>query len=263
MQRQTYRIGLALSGGSTRGVAHVGVLQALIDYGIEPQILSGTSAGSIIGALYASGKSPAEIMEFIRGSNLFRVFRPRWPFNGISDLSYLEERLDYFIGKDSFEALQKPLYIICTNLNTGEEVRFFKGDLYQKVVASCSVPLVFKPVEIDGDLYADGGIMNNLPADCLRQKCDIVIGSNVVPLAFKSSHSLRSFWSIAQRIFELAPSVNVRHSAHNCDVLIQPADVGSFNFFSLKNADRLFDMGYEAALQQVPYIRSLLEKQSK
>ena len=259
MQKSKYRIGLALSGGSTRGVAHVGVLQALIDNDLQPEVVSGTSAGSIIGTLYAAGKSPSEIMDFIKGSSLLRVFRPRLPFNGISDLSYLRERLNAFIGNDSFEGLQIPLYVIATNLNTGEEVRFFKGDLYQKVVASCSVPLVFKPVEIGGNLYADGGIMNNLPADCLRQRCDVVIGSNVVPLGFSPNRSLTSLWSVAQRIFELAPSVNVRNSAHNCDVLIQPQEVSRYNFFSLKNADQLFTKGYDATMQHVPYIRQLLK----
>ncbi|MFZ4544966.1 MAG: patatin-like phospholipase family protein [Saprospiraceae bacterium] len=259
MHKPKYRIGLALSGGSTRGVAHVGVLKALIENDFEPQILSGTSAGSIVGTLYAAGKTPDEILKFIKQSSLFRVFRPGFPFTGFSDLSYLHERLESFIGEDSFEALKKPIYIICTNLNTGEEVRFFKGSLFKKVVASCSVPLVFKPVEIDGELYADGGIMNNLPSECLRKQCELVIGSNVVPLRFKSSRSLGTVWGIAQRIFELAPSVNVRQSSRFCDVLIEPTDINQFNFFSLEKTDHLFQKGYEATIHQIPYIKKLLE----
>jgi NTE family protein len=255
-----YQIGIALSGGSTRGVAHIGVLQALIENGIEPQIVSGTSAGSIIGALYTAGNSPEDMLNFVKRSSIFKAFRPDFTFSGLSDLSYLKDRLKNYIEEDSFEALQKPLYVFATNLNTGEDVRFFSGSLFDKVVASCSVPLMFKPLEINGELYSDGGIMNNLPAECLRQQCKVVIGSNVVPLSYKPNRSLNSFVGVLQRIFELSPSVNVRHSARFCDVLIEPSDVNQFNFFSLDESDKLFEKGYEAALLQVPYLKSLLER---
>lgn len=255
-----YKIGIALSGGSTRGIAHIGVLKALIDNDLAPQIVSGTSAGSIIGTLYASGKSPEEMLDFVKTSSLFKMFRPGFPFTGLTDLSYLGERLKNYIHQDSFESLQKPLYIYATNLNTGEDVRFVNGTLIDKVIASCSIPLVFKPVEIGGHLYADGGIMNNLPAECLRRQCKVVIGSNVVPLLHRSNRHLNSMMGIAQRIFELSPSVNVRHSARFCDVLIEPSDINQFNFFSLENADALFHKGYEATLLQIGYIKSLIEK---
>jgi NTE family protein len=256
-----YQIGIALSGGSTRGVAHIGVLQALIEHGIEPQVVSGTSAGSIIGALYAAGHSPEEMLNFVKRSSLFKAFRPDFSFTALSDLSYLRDRLKNYIEIDSFEALQKPLYVFATNLNTGEDVRFFSGSLIDKIVASCSIPLMFKPLEINGELYSDGGIMNNLPAECLRKQCKVVIGSNVVPLSHKPNRSLNGFIGVLQRIFELAPSVNVRHSARFCDVLIEPADANQFNFFSLDQSDQLFEKGYDAALLQIPYLKHLLERE--
>jgi NTE family protein len=256
-----YKIGIALSGGSTRGIAHIGVLQALIEHGIRPEIVAGTSAGSIIGALYAAGKSPEEMLGFVKRSSLFKAFRPSFPFSGLSDLSYLSDRLKNYIEEDSFEALQKPLYVFATNLNTGEDTRFFSGALFDKVVASCSVPLVFKPVEINGELYTDGGVMNNLPAECLRNQCKVVIGSNVVPLSYTPSRSLNSLVGIAHRIFELSPSVNVRHSVRFCDVLIEPQDISQFNFYSLDNVEQLFEKGYDAAQLQIPYIKKLLEWQ--
>jgi NTE family protein len=256
-----YQIGIALSGGSTRGVAHIGVLQALIESNIVPQVIAGTSAGSIIGALYASGRTPEEMLGFIKRSSLFKAFRPSFPFTGLSDLTYLKDRLKNYIDTDSFDALEKPLYVIATNLNTGEDVRFFSGSLFDKIIASCSIPLIFKPVEINGELYSDGGIVNNLPAECLRKQCQMVIGSNVVPLAHRSNRSLNGILGVLQRIFELSPSVNVRQSARYCDVLIEPTDVNQFNFFSLDNADLLFEKGYEATMLQVPYIKHLLEKQ--
>ncbi len=258
MATAKYQVGIALSGGSTRGIAHIGVLQALLENGIEPQIISGTSAGSIIGALYAAGKTPEEMLGFIKRSSLFKAFRPSFPFSGLSDLSYLKDRLKNYIEVDNFEALQKPLYVHATNLNTGEAVRFFSGSLFDKVIASCSIPLIFKPVLINGDLYSDGGIINNLPAECLRRQCKVVIGSNVVPLSHRSNRSLDSLLGILQRIFELAPSVNVRESARYCDVLIEPSEINQFNFFSLDNSDQLFEKGYEATLLQIDYIKQLL-----
>lgn len=255
-----YHIGLVLSGGSTRGIAHIGVIHALLEHNIEPQILAGTSAGSIIAALYASGKTPDDMLGFVKRSSLFKAFRPGFPFTGLSDLTYLKDRLKNYIDEDSFEALQKPLYVVATNLNTGEDVRFHHGTLFDKIVASCSIPLVFKPVEINGELYSDGGIINNLPADCLRKQCKVVIGSNIVPLTHRSNRNLDGILGVLQRIFELAPSVNVRQNARYCDVLIEPTDISQFNFFSLDDADLLFQKGYEATIHQIPYIQKLLEK---
>ncbi len=255
-----YQIGIALSGGSTRGIAHIGVLQALIEHDIKPQIVSGTSAGSIIGVLYAAGKTPEEMLGFIKRSSLFKAFRPSFPFSGLSDLTYLKDRLKNYIDEDNFEALYIPCYVTATNLNTGEDVRFFSGSLFDKIIASCSIPLIFKPVEINGQLYSDGGIVNNLPAECLRRQCKVVIGSNVVPLSHRSNRSLDGILGVLQRIFELSPSVNVRQSARFCDVLIEPSGINEFNFFSLDNADLLYEKGYEATLLQIPYIKQLLER---
>lgn len=255
-----YKVGIALSGGSTRGIAHIGVLKALLEHDIVPEIVSGTSAGSIIGALYAAGKTPDEMLGFIKRTNIFKVFRPGFPLTGVTDLTYLRERLKNYIDVDSFDALKIPFYVFATNMNTGEETRFTSGTLFDKIMASCSIPLIFKPVEIDGNLYSDGGIVNNLPAECLRKQCRVVIGANVVPLSTKSNRSLDSLMGILQRTFELAPAVNARYSARYCDVLIEPTDLNQFNFFSLQDADLLFQKGYEATLLQIPYIKQLQER---
>ena len=106
-----HNIGIAFSGGGMRGIAHIGILQALQEHGIHPDMVSGTSAGSIIGAMYAAGKTPEEMLDFVKTTSLFKVFKPGFPLNGLSSLTYLVERLQKYIEIDSFEALEKKFYV--------------------------------------------------------------------------------------------------------------------------------------------------------
>ncbi len=254
-----YKIGIALSGGGMRGIAHIGVLKALMDNGIHPEIVSGTSAGSIIGAMYAAGKTPDEMLDFVKKSNLFKVFKPGFPLNGLSSLTYLVERLEQYIEKNSFESLEKPLYIYATDLYSGEEHRFQQGSLFDKIMASCAIPLIFKPVEIDNILYCDGGLVNNLPAKDIHRHAKVIIGSNVVPVKMRTKRSLDSFLGVVSRLFEIVPNVNARSQAKYCDVMIEPDELSEFHFFAIDQADKIFQKGYDAALIQIPYIQKVME----
>jgi NTE family protein len=255
-----YNIGIALSGGGMRGIAHIGALQALEEHNIRPDILAGTSAGSVIAALYASGKTPEEILDFIKTTNLFKVFKPGFSFNGFSNLTYFAEHIEKYIGIDTFEALEKTLYVYTTNLNTGEETRFQSGFLLDKLMASCAIPMVFRPLEINGQLHCDGGLVNNLPAKDLSRHAKVVIGSNVIPIEDCSNRSLDSYLGILSRMFVIVPNVNARSQAKYCDVIIEPHGLSEYHFFSLEKADKIFQKGYDTALIQIPYIMKVLEK---
>lgn len=255
-----HNIGIAFSGGGMRGIAHVGVLQALQEHNIHPSIVSGTSAGSIIGAMYAAGKKPEEILDFIKTTSLFKVFKPGFPLNGLSNLTYLVERLQKYIETDSFETLEKTLYIYTTNLNSGEETRFQNGLLFDKIMASCAIPMVFKPVEINGQLHCDGGLVNNLPAKDLSRHAKVVIGVNVVPVEDRTNRSLDSFTGILSRMFEIVPNVNARSQAKYCDLIIEPHGLGEYHFFALDKADKIFQKGYDTAMIQIPYLLKVMEK---
>jgi NTE family protein len=257
---EQYKIGICLSGGGMRGIAHIGVLKALEEHGIHPEIVSGTSAGSIIGAMYAAGKTPEEMLDFVKKSNLFKVFKPGFPLNGLTSLTYLAERLEKYIEFDSFEKLKKPLFIYTTNLNTGEESRFNQGALFDKIMASCSIPMIFKPVEIKGELHCDGGLVNNLPAKDIHRHAKVIIGSNVLPIEDRTNRSLDSFIGVISRLFEIVPNVNARSQAKYCDVLIEPHGLSEYHFFAIEKADKIFEKGYETALIQIPYIMKVLEK---
>ena len=255
-----HKVGIALSGGGAKGIAHIGVLRALLDNGIEPTIVSGTSAGSIIGALYAAGVCPDDMEKLISDSSIMKIFRVVGiPGSGLVKLDYLKERLSQFIPEDSFESFNFPLYVCATNLNQGKAVYFSKGTVFDKVVASCSVPWLFKPLEIDGELYVDGGITNNMPAGILRDKCDILIGSNVKPkVHVQSNKDLDTFMGITQRVVDLTLWTNSKPHIKMLDVYIAPEKVHEFSFFSMTKVKELCEIGYEETMNQMPKLKRII-----
>jgi NTE family protein len=260
-----HKVGIALSGGGAKGIAHIGVIRALLDNGIEPTIVSGTSAGSIIGALYAAGVCPDDMEKLIADSSIMKIFRVVGiPGSGLVKLDYLKERLASFIPEDSFEGLNLPFYVCATNLNQGKAVYFSTGTVFDKVVASCSVPWLFKPLEIDGELYVDGGITNNMPAAILRDKCDILIGSNVKPKAHvQSNKDLDTFMGITQRVVDLTLWTNSKPHIKMLDVYIAPEKVNEFSFFSMTKVKELCEIGYEETMNQMPKLKRIIaEKQN-
>ena len=253
-------IGITLSGGGAKGIAHIGVLRALLDNGIAPNIISGTSAGSIVGALYAAGRSPDDMEKMIADSSLLKIFRVvGLPGAGFVKLNYLKERLAAFINEDSFEALKMPFYVCATNLNFGKPTIFHSGTLFDKVMASCAVPWLFKPIEIDGQLYADGGITNNMPAQCIRDQCEILIGSNVKPkIIVQSNKDLDSFMGITQRVVDLALWTNSKPNVKLLDVYIAPEKVTDYSFFSMRSVKELAAIGYEEAMLHMPKLQQVI-----
>lgn len=262
MQTKTTTIGLCLSGGGARGAAHIGVLKALLENDITPGQVSGASAGAIIGALYAAGKTPREMLDFIQESSLIKLlsFRP-WS-GGITQLAYLRDRLASVIVHDSFEALSLPLYVAIANLNTGQlEIRN-SGPLFDVITASSSIPLVFKPVEIDKQQYVDGGLLCNLPAKPLVGDCDLVIGVNVMPHIEAESKTVQSVIGIAARCFELSILANTLPQAAFCDILIEPKAVSKYHIFQFNQYQQLFEIGYEETMKKLPLIKEWIALKS-
>ena len=260
-----HKIGIALSGGGAKGIAHIGVIRALLENGIEPTIVSGTSAGSIIGSLYAAGVSTDNMEKLIADSSIMKIFRVVGiPGSGLVKLDYLKERLAEFIPEDSFESLNFPLFVCATNLNQGKAVYFSAGTIFDKVVASCSVPWLFKPIEIDGQMYVDGGITNNMPASILRDKCDILIGSNVKPkVHVQSNKDLDTFMGITQRVVDLSLWTNSKPNIKLLDVYIAPEKVNDFSFFSMTKVKELCEIGYEEAMNQMPKLKQILSSKNE
>jgi NTE family protein len=250
-------IGLVLSGGGARGIAHIGVLKALNELNIHPSVISGTSAGSIIGVLYAMGLSSQEMINFVGHSSLWKFFRFEWSAGGLSNLNYLKERLIQIGIPPNFEDLQKKLYVTATNLTKGKTEIFHEGPLLETILASCSIPLVFKPVIINGDRYADGGILNNLPASAIISQARRIIGVNVIPLSVDEDKDYQSSMQVVQRCFELFMNANTQPDLIACDVIIEPK-VQEFYLFSLPKFNLIHDIGYETTMAQAEQIQKAL-----
>lgn len=253
-----YQLGLALSGGGARGIAHIGVLQALEDHGIKPDVLSGTSAGAIVAALYASGKSPVEILALVKEASLFKFFKVGLPYAGLTKHTYLQERLKEAIEEDSFEALKIPCYIALANLNTGVcEIRS-SGSLFDVVAASSAIPLIFQPVEIDEHQYVDGGLLENMPVSAIRDQTAYVVGINVMPALVAVKNEVKNVFGIAQRCFDLSILANTQPSIDLCDLVIEPKHIRKYTILQLSKYQEIHDIGYAAMKTKIPELEAAL-----
>ena len=238
------RIGLALSGGAARGIAHIGVLDALNEAGIYPDVISGTSAGSIVAALYADGHSTKEMLKIFDKVKFFNLLKVTWPKGGMISMEKLEKLMRENLRAKKFSDLKLPLFVNAVNLNKGETVFFDKGDLVQKVIASCALPFICQPVKIGHHLFVDGGILVNLPVDPLIKKCDFIIGVNLNPTSER--HDFSSVFSVAIRSYFLALRNNVNERKKQCDLFIELAALEDFSHFDSSNTKEMYEIGYFA-----------------
>ncbi|MBI2518556.1 MAG: patatin-like phospholipase family protein [Opitutae bacterium] len=255
---RSYRLGIVLSGGGTRGVAHIGVLRALLEHGIEPECVAGTSAGAVIGALYATGHSAERMMDFFREIDPFSLTHMTFGKVGILDtLKFVPEFLRYF-PDDSFEALQRKLYVVATDLLSGEAMVFDTGQLVLPLLASSSVPMVYSPTEVNGRWYVDGGIIDNFPVRLLRERCDIVLGVHVSPMREMKIEELGSSLSILDRALEVGMFSRSQEGFGFCDLMIQPRGLVHYGMFDTKHLADIETTGYEATLPHLAKIKRLL-----
>ncbi|WP_340065942.1 patatin-like phospholipase family protein [Ascidiimonas aurantiaca] len=241
--------GLVLSGGGYRGVAHIGVIKALEEHGVFPEVISGTSAGALVGALYANGNSYQEMLEFFRKVKIFTLSRFSRRKPGFVDTDSFYDFLKGYFPHNKFEALQKKLFVTTTNLSAGEITIFKKGELIPALLASASFPGVFSPVTMDGVLYADGGILDNFPVAPLQNNCDIIYGVDVSPLKNMSSRRLNNFYNILERAYHLRMFHDSKQKFAMCDVVINPPELGKYSVFNNTHIDLIFDIGYRATCE--------------
>jgi NTE family protein len=238
--------GIALSGGGARGLAHIGVLAALEKNGISPGVISGSSMGAVVGALYAAGISTDKMLEIARNRKINSLFE--WSFHihgGMLSLKILQQVLEKHIPADSFESLNKKLYITASDISAGRERVFSKGLLFRAVLASASIPVIFEPQVIDGHTYIDGGLFNDLPIQPLVGKCKKIIASHVNYNG--PDPELTSMRAIAERVYRLAIYQNVEKNFSKCDYIIDPPELREHGIFDFKHIDKLFEIGFEEA----------------
>ena len=256
---EKYRVGLVLSGGGTRGFAHLGVIQALNETGIFPEIISGTSAGALVGVLYADGYSPEEILHMMNSGSRLDFMRPAMPREGLLQIGGIIKILKANLHAKTFEALKIPLYVAATDLNNGKAEYFSNGDLLDPVIASASIPILFQPVMINNICYVDGGVLDNLPLKPIENKCNILIGSFVNPVGYMEKIS--GLISIAERTFMLSMSKEIIEKAKKFDLLVTPPELVNFKILDPEKAEDLFSVGYRATIEKLKGdgIKKLLE----
>jgi len=242
-------LGIALSGGSARGFAHIGVLKALEEHGVEPQIIAGTSMGSLVGVLYASGLKPSEIQEIVNKEPILKMVRPGWGKNGMFKISALSKLLNKHISKNDFSILKKPFCLSVSNINKGVKEIISKGTLFEYVEASCAVPVIFTPKVINGTTYIDGGMYSNLPSEAIRSKCKILIGVHVNYIG--EIKSFNGITEIAERAFSLSIGENVKPAMDICDFLIDPPKMVEYSFWDFDKADEIIKTGYDFTLEMI------------
>lgn len=239
---EKYKLGLALSGGGIKGLCHAGAFKALEESGLKPDIISGTSAGAIVGALYADGYTPDEIGAFFKKVSFRQMTSIKVHDGGFFRIDEFEKFLDKTLRAKTFEELPIPLKIVATDLDKGECITFSSGTLIDKIIASSTVPVLFTPKVIDGTRYVDGGVFKNLPAGTIRPDCETLIGINASPLV--APEYKLSIMSVAMRSYHFMVKSNIVHDKELCDILIEPTDMGNYDTFSIDKSQEIFDVGY-------------------
>lgn len=230
---RSQRRGLALSGGGAKGFAHIGVLLAFERFGMKPDVISGVSAGSIAAALYGAGLTPKEMLECFLEFGRFSDFT-EWavPKSGFFKLDKFGKILEQWLPVATLEEMKIPTVICATDFDHGKSVGWASGEIVPRVLASCSIPIVFKPIRINGINYVDGGVLRNLPAWAIRRHCSTLFGSNCSPLnrhyRFKSS-----IIDIAIRSYQLTTKANTLQDLNLCDYVIQTPKTAETKVFDI------------------------------
>lgn len=242
-------IGLTLSGGALRAIGHIGVLKALEQHGIFPSVLSGTSAGSVVAAFHATGYAPEEMFAIIHETDFFPRSGFRLRSSGLFKPDFLIKLFSQYLPAD-FSSLKLPLYVAATELTAGVTEYFHEGPLYRALLASSSIPFILPSVQDGNKVFMDGGILNNLPIEPVRDKCDFLIGVHVNSIS-KENTLPAGVRKTFDRIFHLALSNTVYAKATHCDLFIDPPDMTRFSMLDKKEAQTIFDHCYSHAMRQL------------
>lgn len=247
METANYKLGVALSGGGARGFAHLGALKAMNERGMYPDLISGTSAGSLAGALYADGYTPDEIMELFKHMKFTEFTEFTLPKEGFFKSNRFRAFMRKHLHARTFEELKVSLRVVATDIEYGKSHVFTSGELVPALVASCSIPIVFTPVEIDNRHYVDGALFVNFPVMTIRKDCETLVGVNVSPtnhLAYS-----KSLKYIIERTFHSLTASNSLFDREKCDVLIESEEISHYSMFDLEHAKTIFEKGYETAVE--------------
>lgn len=263
LQNDSVRIGVSLCGGSAKGYAHLGFLQAMDDAGIKIDCISGTSMGAIVGMFYAAGYSPMEIIEIIKHERMLkkrRIFRLNLKRDGgLADMSRMREMMLKYVPHDSFDSLKIPFYCCVTDVTNARPVYVSTGGrLCEWVTASASIPRVFAPMLIDSVYYVDGYILNNLPVEPLVEAgCNVRIG--VFFVGGKKKKPLDNPKDVAAKAFALNSNLCTYDHLHLCTHKVG-INVHGLKKLDFDKIDEFYLYGYQAGIE---FLQKLLKQENE
>jgi len=247
MAGKKYKTGFVLGGGGARGFAHLGLIEALAERGVVPDIFAGVSAGAIVAVYLAAGYSPKEAFKLLKNKGLLSYTKVQWPTDGLLSLEGLRSGLVNNIMFENLEDLPTPVHVGVSNMNSGKIEYYSNGKLCDWVIASSSIPVLFSPQKINGKIYADGGLLNNLPSEAIAELCENVIGINISPI--HQEDVLDSLLKIATRTFQISVDVTANQGKALCDLYIEPQGISEIELLDTKSADKTYDIGYQAGIE--------------
>lgn len=260
VKNKKVKIGLALGGGGARGIAHIGVLKAFEENGITFDYVSGTSAGSIVGAMYAFGKTADEMLQIAHSIKVKDIRRSKFFMPSKTD--GIQELIKDNLGDVDISSAKIPFAAVAVDLITSREIAFTRGNLAKIVSGSCAVPGVFVPVEYEDMHLSDGGLQNNIPSDVPRHfGCDYVVAVDVNSTRGYGTSSLKVLDVLLATIRIMTKS-NCTKGYLNADIVVAPS-MKEYKSTKIDEVDAMFAEGYQAGIEAVPKILELISKKPK
>lgn len=257
-EMSNYKLGLVLAGGGVKGAAHLGVMKAMIEHGIEASVIAGTSAGALAAAFYAANYHPEEVLElFADNSNFtFNAFSLSQP--GLLNTEKFEPFLKRFFGEKTFDDLDKELQVMATDIIEGSCTTFSSGSIVKPLLASCAFPFLFSPLEIGDSLYCDGGIVNNFPVEVVKEKVSHTLGVYISPLKKIRKDELSSTANVMDRIYRISNRYASIEKLKDCDWVINPPEMEKYGTFTMNKMREIYDIGYSHGSSIMPKIKEQL-----
>ncbi len=251
-------IGVALSGGAARGIAHIAVLEALEMEGIPIHAIAGTSSGSIVGALYCAGLPLSEIKRILLNTRWKDIFKFTVPRLGLISSEGIYRFMEDILPVKKFSSLLFPFAAVATDLHTGEKIAISTGSVARAVQASCSLPVIFTPTVINKKMLVDGGVSSQIPVRAVREELGAkkVIAVNVNYKALEMDQ-FDNVLKIAAHLSALWASRNAREEERLADVVIQ-VNARGIPLYDLSKSKELLRRGEKAALDKLQEIKALL-----
>ena len=252
-------VALVLGSGGARGYAHIGVIQVLEQQGIHPDFIVGTSAGSIVGSIYASGKTADELREIALNMKANDVRDVKLDMKGFFDGKKVENYVNQQVNNTPLELLKTPMYVVATELKEGKKVVFNYGNTGQAVRASVSIPSMFVPTKIGKDEYVDGGLVSPVPVNVARELgADIIIAVDILAQPVNTETS--NVWGLFNQNINIMQNHLAREELKHADIVIQPDLREKAHIFDVKGREMTMRAGAEAAQNKLNAISTVFNQ---